>query len=96
MDNMSPCARLKVHHDRVTEEIEVERGVALKLFVASIFIGGFATLILSGFKSLPDMETRSAKNLGLFQLLAGLLLFGYVYAIYTNYKVFRNSKLGSA
>lgn len=44
MDEVPPLERLKVHHSRICEEVEIPRKEAKKLFFQSFFIGGCATL----------------------------------------------------
>ena len=84
---------MKIVHDRVHDEIEIDVQTARTLFVASFFIGPLATFIMM-FKTahLDNKMWRSLKNVVCWQFMLLLVFVGYFYSIYTCYCIYRNSK----
>ena len=78
------------HNDKVNS-ISLEKNMALLVFVLCILAGGLGTII-AGVLSKDDDKQKSAIILGIVQWLLAFLVIGWLWSIYSGWKIYSNAK----
>ena len=71
--------------------IKLEKQHGLIVLVVALLASGWATVI-AGFLSKNEADKKPAIIIGIVQIIATSILIGWLWAIWTSYKIYQNSQ----
>ena len=77
--------------DATVKEIKLEKNHGLIVLLLAIFGGGWSS-VAAGFLSKNESDKKPAIIVGLCQWFSSFILVGYIWAIMTGFKIYKNSQ----